>query len=584
MLHVPDRHAALKRIYGYHGFRGVQEAAIESICAGRNVFVLMATGGGKSICYIVSGVVLGRMVVVVSPLISLMQDQVHHLHLRHLSACYLGSAQEDPTVWSRVELGAVQFVYVTPEMMATARFQALMRQCAPAFVAIDEAHCVTEWGHDFRPPYRQIASLVDKAIPLMALTATATETVRHDIVHTLGMHDCVKLVTSVDRPNLTYTILSKGGRACDEEVARALRGAAGSAIVYMQTKRDVDQLHAALRGKHGVDVRAYHGDMDAETRQSVHADFACDRVRVVVATVAFGMGIDKPDIRTVLHWGVPTTVESYYQQAGRAGRDGEPARCVMWVGAQDWVKASYIAGDSEHIDLGVMRRFVESHTCRRELLLRHFSQWTGQTLECACDNCAAQVGPAVDVTEDARLLLRAVGDCGARYGEKTILSVLVGRVAAKHKRLKNAASHGTGAHRATDHWSTVLIQCCDAGLAERRRVAVPQGIGFFTVDVTAEGRRWLALERTLECTPRSVAQASASDACSGDALFEELRALVKRHAGAQPLHTLIGMSALREVAHRKPTTIAELLDVSVVTLETSNRCGNDIIALVRSHA
>jgi len=438
--------AALRRFWGVGDFRGIQAEAIRAALAGTDVFVRMATGGGKSACYQVPGLLRGGQTVVVSPLISLMHDQVAALVAKGLTACYLGGNQAGGG-WSAAEGGA-QFVYVTPEMCASPRLRLLLHSCS--LLAIDEAHCVSEWGHSFRAAYTELHELrghLPPGTPVMALTATATEETRRDVVRALGLRPShVDVTGTVDRTNLRYAVLRKPpGRSAYEVLSAELRSAltpaaAGRApcvLVYMPTTKEVDALIAALLAG-GASAAGYHAKLTPATRAAAQAAFMQGDCSVLVATVAFGMGIDKPDVRAVFNWGAQASLEAYYQQSGRAGRDGGAAECVLWVGPADWPRAAHLSvtgathPERARRTLQALRDYTDSPRCRRVCLAAYFGE---AVPACGvCDTCAAAAAPPRprhDATTLCGALLRAARDCSGRFGLTVVLQLARGTVPTK---------------------------------------------------------------------------------------------------------------------------------------------------------
>ena len=595
-----QRHAskeeALQRVYGYDAFRGVQAEAIDAVCAGKDVLVVMATGGGKSLTYQIPPLVLGRACVVVSPLVSLMQDQVLALEARGLAACYLGSAQADATVWAR--LHEFQYVYVTPELASTERFRTALPHLDPCLVAVDEAHCVSEWGHDFRPEYRLLAELRDatSSFPLVAVTATATAQTRADIATNLRFRtqQQLTLVTTVDRPNLTYTVQRKDWERAAREVEACPQGAV---LIYVPTCKEADTLAARLRTKNAV---AYHGKMDAEARAQVHHRFARDEIHVVVATLAFGMGIDKPDVRLVLHWGPPKTVEAYYQQAGRAGRDGDPSRCVLFYEAADWVKTERVlTHDAEPAaaaravaGLRAMRAFCEDATrCRRVALVQYFGT-QDETLPApcgACDACTHHEEAREDVTRAARALLRAARACEGRYGATTVMAVARGALPAdKHAPLKHAPCYGA----VKDVDVTTLRRVADACRAARLLEDASRtstSFAYVALALTPQGAAWLdddasTLDAPCASTASSKRARTHNDASSSgvdEGLLFRLKAVRRAVANGLPPYTVASDATLRAMAAKAPKTRAELLQVAGIGPYKVDKYGDAFLAVFR---
>lgn len=559
----------LREVYGYSNFRGVQAQAIEAVLGGQDAFVLMATGGGKSLCYIIPPLVLKRAAIVVSPLVALMQDQVFALKERGVAATFLGSGQPDDSVWRR--LHEFRLIYLTPELSVTDRFRDALRGIDVCLLAIDEAHCVSEWGHDFRPEYRRLHELREHVgeAPLLAVTATATHKCREDIVRHLRIRG-PSLVTTVDRPNLTFTALEKPGKAVDA-IRRELPSVEGSSIVYVQTTKEADTIARDLQDA-GVACASYHAGLDLDVRRAVHDDFSRDRTRVVVATLAFGMGVDKPDVRSVIHWGVPKTIEAYYQQAGRAGRDGDPAKCVLFHSSSDFALARrFVADDPRAIEgLNAMRTYcVGAGDCRRNILVRHF----GEDIESVCGRCdlCTDPGERIDIAAEARQLLEAVEACQSRCGATTVVDLLRGKT--KHEWLASAPIKGTGIHVSSDAWKSVLQECRANGLVDDDMRQTGAGHTYAALAITTLGRSWLAapdsslLGKPCRSTgesrkkrPWSAVDKQAAPNAS-DALFASLVEVRRELAKDLPAYMVCSNETLRCLARDKPIDDAQLREV-----------------------
>lgn len=435
----------LQHVFGYAAFRGVQADVIARVMAGDRTLAVMPTGAGKSLCYQLPAVMLDGTCIVISPLIALMQDQVRAADAVGIRAATLTSVDDNRAeTMARFKEGGLDLLYVAPERASSPDFRDLLRQGRVALFAIDEAHCVSEWGHDFRPDYRLLAPLMDEfpAVPRLALTATADAHTRGDILAQLGIPVSGMIVSGFDRPNIRYAISPRDQGT--RQIAAMVKATPGAGIVYARSRDGTERLAAALAGT-GRPVRAYHAGLDPDVRRRNQADFVASEDMVMVATIAFGMGIDKPDVRFVIHAGLPKSIEAYYQETGRAGRDGDPAIAKMFWGPEDFVRARQWLAQveerrlpGERARLASLGALVETGGCRRAVLLRHFGESPPET--CGnCDNCQSPP-PTADGTEVARKLLSAVYRTGQSYGLGHIEQVLRGRsdpriVQQQHDRL-----------------------------------------------------------------------------------------------------------------------------------------------------
>ncbi|MGD2083604.1 MAG: DNA helicase RecQ, partial [Chromatiales bacterium] len=511
-------HDTLRRVYGYEAFRPHQQAIIEQLIAGEDCFVLMPTGGGKSLCYQIPALHRPGTGIVVSPLISLMKDQVDALNANGVAAAFYNSslgADEARRVLARMHAGDLDLLYVSPERLLSGGFAERLAGIDIALIAIDEAHCVSQWGHDFRPEYAGLAVLGERfpGIPRVALTATADPQTREDILRVLGLEGAHRHVSGFDRPNIRYTVLEK--HRPFEQLTRFLDRRPGEAgIVYALSRRKVEEVADKLRAE-GIEAAAYHAGLPAGTRRNVQERFLRDEVRVVVATVAFGMGIDKPNVRFVVHYDLPKHIEGYYQETGRAGRDGLPAEALLLYGAQDVVTARRLIdgiadADQRRIEihkLNAMVALAEAVTCRRRVLLGYFgerpgdaagdaSEETGPDDPWHCGNCDVCLDPPerFDATVDAQKALSCVYRVGQRFGIKHVIDVLRGadteRIRALgHDRL---STYGIGADKSEAEWTSVIRQLIHRGLLEQDIAA------YSVLRLTGAARSVLRGEQTLE--------------------------------------------------------------------------------------
>lgn len=601
----------LQSVFGYPSFRGQQQAVVEHLAEGGDALVLMPTGGGKSLCYQIPALMRQGTGIVVSPLIALMQDQVDALREAGVAAAFLNSslgADEQREVERQLLAGELNLLYVAPERLLTPRFLGQLERTEVALFAIDEAHCVSQWGHDFRPEYRELAILHQRfpAVPRIALTATADPRTREEIVERLSLQDARQFVSSFDRPNIGYRVSLRHN--AKRQLGEFLQGHAGeSGIVYCLSRRKVDDT-AAWLAEMGVEALPYHAGLDAATRMKNQQRFLREDGVVMVATVAFGMGIDKPDVRFVAHLDLPRSIEGYYQETGRAGRDGLPAEAWMIYGLSDVVTMSQMIAQSESADerkrverqkLESLLAYAEATGCRRELLLGAF----GETYPgpCGhCDNCIAPP-PTWDATVPAQKALSAVYRTGQRFGSGHVIDVLRGEetervLALDHHRL---STFGIGAEMDEKQWRSVFRQLLAAGLLE----ADAEGYG--TLRLTAASRSVLSgghqVKLREDARPerasrrRRDSKLATNDKSRGSSLgiesweqglWDALRALRTQLAKQQgvPPYVVFHDATLLAMLRAMPANEDELSGVSGVGEAKLRRYGRDFLAVINAPA
>ena len=598
----------LASTFGYRDFRGPQADIIRHLARGGDALVLMPTGGGKSLCYQIPALMRPGTGVVVSPLIALMHDQVEALRQLGVRAAFLNSSLDSGAqreVERELRNGLLDLVYVAPERLLTGRFLSLLDQCELALFAIDEAHCVSQWGHDFRPEYRQLDVLAQRfpSVPRIALTATADERTRGDIAERLELGSARRFIASFDRPNITYRVQPR--QSGWRQLANFIDShPAESGIVYAGTRKKVDRT-AEWLADHGVKALPYHADMTAAERDANQRRFVYEEGVVMVATIAFGMGIDKPDVRFVVHLNLPRSIESYYQETGRAGRDGEPAEAWMTYGLGDVVNLSQMMAQSEAGDahkrvekqkLEALLAYAETTLCRRKLLLESLGEdWPAANCG-ACDNCLAPP-QTVDATELARKFLSCVYRSGQRFGAGHVIDVLRGADTARIRKLHHdqLSTYGIGADLDTRQWRGVCRQLLADGLL------AADAEGYSTLHLTAASAPLLKGEREFRIRKSALAgrterrsRAASSGPRSAPAavptdklpLLTELRALRTRLAqdSELPAYMIFPDSALHAMLERMPTTSEEMLEVSGVGQVKLERYGRQFLEVLNGGA
>ena len=568
-----DLTSALKKHFGYSTFRPLQEAIVRDALAGRDVFALMPTGGGKSLCFQLPALLRDGLTIVVSPLISLMKDQVDALQASGIPATFLNSALDGTQARGRLRGlydGEFRLLYVAPERLMLESFIAKVPGWKVAQIAIDEAHCISEWGHDFRPEYRALSKLREllPEVPIMALTATATERVRRDILQQLKLREPRCYVASFDRPNLTYRVLPKT-TPYDQLHDFLETRPNDSGIVYCASRKMADSVARKLN-QDGIPAKPYHAGLEAKERTAHQEMFLRDDVRVVSATIAFGMGINKPNVRFVVHYDLPKNIESYYQETGRAGRDGLPSDCVLLFSAADVVKQTRFIEEKSESEARIAREqlrqmvhYAETRECRRTTLLRYFGETRPNEPCNGCDNCL-NPRETFDGTLAAQkflsCVLRIQQKSGFAFGLNHIVEVLIGAdtEAIRQRGHNELSTYGIGRELKRDAWQAIGRELLRLGLVE-----VAPG-KFATLQVTAAGRAALRERTSITLTkqpekPEAKPKLRAGEIACDEALFEKLRRVRRSLADDRnvPAYVIFSDVALREMARVYPETKAE---------------------------
>jgi ATP-dependent DNA helicase RecQ len=607
-----DLNAALKRNFGFDTFRPGQEQIVSDVLAARDVLAIMPTGGGKSLCFQLPAVLRPGISIVISPLIALMQDQIRLLQNNGIAATTLNSsvdAGENAQRIAALTRGEYKLVYLAPERLLGSDFvnnvlPALRGTVGVEAFVIDEAHCVSEWGHDFRPEYRQLAILRRRFadVPMLAFTATATPRVRADIIQQLALREPAVHVASFNRPNLFYAVRPKNKQTYPELLARA-RAADHTGIVYCLSRKRVDELTAKLRDD-GVAALAYHAGLEPEERTRNQHAFIHDNAQVMVATIAFGMGINKHDVRWVVHYDLPKSLEGYYQESGRAGRDGDPAQCTLYFGAGDIRTAEFLiqqkvdAVSGEPLEseqrqarqqLRQVLSYAEATECRRAIQLRYFGEDSSGSCG-ACDNCC-EPREALDATLQAKQFLSCIARLaqrGERFGATYVIEILRG---GQSQRLIDRGHttltvYGIGKQHSVPEWRHLARALVHQKLVEETQDGYPVLVLNKTSWEVLRGERMVSMAPAPKKSGSNAASTGIASAAGEDSLFDELRALRKRLAqeSGVPPYVIFHDATLRAMSQTRPVSLQEFAALGGVGQTKLTRYGAAFIEVIRAHA
>ncbi len=588
----------LKEYFGYEQFRPLQKEIISYVLSQKDALVLMPTGAGKSLCYQIPALALDGVTLVISPLIALMKDQVDALRANGISAGFLNSTltgYEMAKMIDNVRVGEIKILYVAPERFGVSGFHEFLKSIKLNLIAVDEAHCISEWGHDFRPDYRNLNTLRQSfpRVPIIALTATATPRVRDDIITQLNLASPQIFTSSFNRANLTYGVYPKDNTF--EFLLQILkRHKDKSVIIYCFSRANTEKLSQKLRGV-GIKAAAYHAGLNPDVRRAAQEDFIKDRIPVVVATIAFGMGIDKPDVRAVIHYDLPKSVEGYYQETGRAGRDGLPSECVLFYSYGDtakhyrFMKDITDAQDKKHAEekLKQMVSYAELSSCRRHFLLGYFNEQFDAPCN-TCDNCL-QKTEKLDATEITQKILSAVVRTGQRYGGGYIADVLTGKNDEKVmlRKHNNLSVFGIAADMKKKHVIRIINALCGQGLLTQ------QGGEYPVYVLTSRGKQFLTNKETLALSKHVMSRPKESEQRVGldDStptdfyLFEKLRVLRSKLAEERnvPPYIIFGDRTLKEMSQRVPKDVSELSQIFGVGSQKLEWFGDAFLEVIRGY-
>lgn len=596
-----DLHRKLKEIFGFDNFKGDQEAIIQSILEGKDTFVIMPTGGGKSLCYQLPAMISKGTAIVVSPLIALMKNQVDAVRytsgqdcVAHFLNSSLSKAQAKE-VKDDLLKGGTKLLYVAPETLSKEDTVEFLKQIEISFFAIDEAHCISEWGHDFRPEYRRLRDAIDSVglhSPILTLTASATPKVQQDIIKNLRMENAQLFVSSFNRPNLYYEVRQKT-KDVDKQIIRFIRQHSGkSGIVYCLSRKKVEELTAVLQAN-DIKAAAYHAGLDSDTRSKAQDDFLMEEVDIIVATIAFGMGIDKPDVRFVIHYDIPKSLEGYYQETGRAGRDGGEGLCIAFYAYKDLQKLEKFMEGKPVAEQDIGRQllqetaaYAESSVCRRKMLLHYFGEeYTKDNCE-NCDNCL-HPHERIEAGQELLVVLRAVSALKENFRQDYVVDFIKGRgtddlVSHHHDELEE---FGEGEDMPPKLWNPVIRQAIIAGYLKK------DVENYGLLKITAAGRKYMKSPQPfmiVEDTEFSDDYEDSDDG-TGAALDPELLSMLRslRQQVAKkcnlPPYVIFQDISLEQMATMYPITNEELQNIQGVGAGKARRYGAEFLKLIKNH-
>lgn len=609
---MTDLQLKLKELFGFDQFKGDQESIIRSVLDGHDTFVIMPTGGGKSLCYQLPAMILEGTAIIVSPLIALMKNQVDAMRytsgqdvLAHFLNSSLSKA-ETLEVREDVLKGVTKLLYVAPETLSKDETIELLQQVKLSFFAIDEAHCISEWGHDFRPEYRRLRQAMDRIgsrVPLLTLTASATPKVQQDIVKNLGMENAARFVSSFNRPNLYYEVRHKPSdeMALHKEIIKFIKERPGkSGIIYCLTRKRVEDL-AELLQINGIRALPYHAGLDAKTRASNQDQFLMEEVEVIVATIAFGMGIDKPDVRYVIHYDIPKSLEGYYQETGRAGRDGGEGVCVAFYSEKDVARLQKFYTDknlTEQEQANQLVRevvsFAESSACRRMQLLQYFGE-KPETEHCGnCDNCLHPM-PTVEAGDECRYALETIIAMKQSFKASEVIEVMLGKKTSfvKNYRLDQIEEFGGGTDHPAEFWQAVLRHCRFEGL-------ITQEVELFGIlKITPLGEQFIRQPYPImvacdhvfrddnedDVDGELVTAGAGGSSAADEALYAQLKGLLRSMAQKEglPTHVIMDDRSLKDMTLQYPCTIDELSHCIGVGVGKAQKYGEPFVELIKRY-